>query len=289
MRNRARRRSGALPRRDPLQSLVWSMYAYVLDQEVDLSLIPSERYMPESRDSPRRKPRPQTDIFQNPVRKGNVTWSALDILDFSCIVPEAYSSCGNLPRSRSLAVGLIPHITLSPSSRSATLLVWRSHHHSIERMRKIEKFSFLPSHSAWCKEQQRGFREYFFSSVPPTAFLDKFLSLTHWTGDQEGYDKGTIFSLITIFDRNHIQWFHRLAINPHRWPCVACAIRVLMGYVWEVNRSLAGPPAYWWLLMTLDQPPFPALKQVVKKAKILEGVCPSRGQHRSPPNLSVSF
>ena len=124
------------------------MYAYVLDQEVDLSLIPSERYMPESRDSPRRKPRPQTDIFQNPVRKGNVTWSALDILDFSCIVPEAYSSCGNLPRSRSLAVGLIPHITLSPSSGSATLLFRRSHHHSIERMREIEKFSFFPSHSA---------------------------------------------------------------------------------------------------------------------------------------------
>lgn len=128
--------------------------------------------MPESRDSPRRKPRPQTDIFQNLVRKGNVTWSALDILDFNCIVPEVYSSCGLVWKSTQKAIiGCklnTPHHIISIIGHVAFL---RSHYHSIERMREIEKSSFF-LHIQPDVKSSREDLDFFF-------FLDKFLSLTH--------------------------------------------------------------------------------------------------------------
>lgn len=54
-----------------------------LDQEADLSFISSELYTTDFRDFPPAQAKTPDGPLQNPVRKGIVTWSTLDILDLT--------------------------------------------------------------------------------------------------------------------------------------------------------------------------------------------------------------
>lgn len=101
---------------------------------------------------------PQTDIFQNLVRKGNVTWSALDILDFQLHSPGSLFILWKSTQKPIIGCGLnTPHHIISIIGHVALGVIII---HSIEAM---NFHFFLHIQPACCKRAEERIQRGVFS------------------------------------------------------------------------------------------------------------------------------